>query len=185
MAATSTSKAVFLDRDGVLNRVVVRNGRPFPPASADEVEIIPGSAEACAAIHEAGALIFCVTNQPDVARGTARREQVSAINRRLQSALGLDEVVACYHDDGDGCSCRKPEPGMLIDLATRHAVDLATSVMVGDRWRDIEAGRRAGCRTVFIDHGYAEDRPANTDLACGSLAAALPWILDFLKAGKL
>jgi D-glycero-D-manno-heptose 1,7-bisphosphate phosphatase len=184
MAARETNKAVFLDRDGVLNRAVVRNGRPFPPSSIEEVEIIPGSAEACAAIHDAGALVFCITNQPDVARGVVRREQVAAINWRLQTALGLDEVVACYHDDADDCGCRKPKPGMLADLASRYAVDLRASVMIGDRWRDIEAGKRAGCRTVFVDHGYEEDQPAAADLACRSLAEALPWILNFLKAGR-
>src|SRR5262249_9621500 len=153
---------------------VMRDGRPFPPSSAQEVEIVPGSHEACITLRAAGALLFCVTNQPDVARGTARQEDVSAINNRLKDELGLDEVAVCYHDDEDGCSCRKPKPGMLIDLATRHFVELAASVMVGDRWRDIEVGRRAGCRTVFIDGRYAEDRPIGADIERGSLSEALP-----------
>jgi D-glycero-D-manno-heptose 1,7-bisphosphate phosphatase len=184
MAVRETRKAVFLDRDGVLNKAVVRGGRPFPPASVEEVELVPGAAETCAALHAAGALLFCVTNQPDVARGTARREDVAAINHHLQRKLGLDDVVTCYHDDKDGCDCRKPRPGMLIDLAMRHAVELEGSVMVGDRWRDVEAGKRAGCRTVFIDCGYNEDRPDMADFEAASLADALPWILSFLKARK-
>ena len=184
MAARGTNKAVFLDRDGVLNRAVVRDGRPFPPSSIEEVELISGVAEACAELRAVGALLFCVTNQPDVARGTAQREEVAAINQRLQQELALDEVATCYHDDIDDCDCRKPRPGMLIDLAARHSVQLDRSVMVGDRWRDVEAGIRAGCRTVFIDYGYREDSPGTADVTAGSLADALPWILNFLNTGK-
>lgn len=177
-------KAVFLDRDGVLNAAVLRQGRPFPPAGIGEVEIIAGVAEACASMKQAGALLFCVTNQPDVARGTARREDVDAISAHLKRALALDDVATCFHDDGDNCDCRKPGPGMILDLAARHDVDPAASVMVGDRWRDVESGRRAGCRTVFIDYGYDEKQPANADLTCGSLAEAAPWIVEFLEEGK-
>src|SRR5215469_16245282 len=120
MAVGESKKAVFLDRDGVLNKAVVRAGRPYPPASVEEVELVPGVPEACAALHAAGALLFCVTNQPDVARGTARREDVAAINQHLQRKLGLDDMATCCHDDEDGCECRKPRPGMLIDLARRY-----------------------------------------------------------------
>jgi D-glycero-D-manno-heptose 1,7-bisphosphate phosphatase len=175
---------VFLDRDGVLNRAVIRGGQPFPPSTVDTVEVIPGSVEACAALHGAGAFLYCVTNQPDVARGTARRQDIEAINDHLQRELGLDEVVACYHDDADNCDCRKPKPGMLLDLAARHAIDLPRAVMVGDRWRDIEAGIRAGCRTVLIGQGYAEKQAIGADCTSGSLSEALPWILNFLKSGK-
>jgi len=175
-------RAVFLDRDGVLNQVVIRGGKPFPPSSADNVELIPGVTEACASLRKAGALLFCVTNQPDVARGTARREDIMAINLRLQRELSLDDVATCYHDDGDGCACRKPKPGMLIELAFRHSVNLSRSVMVGDRWRDVEAGINAGCQTVFIDYDYNEQRPANVDFAGRSLTEVLPWILkNFLN----
>jgi D-glycero-D-manno-heptose 1,7-bisphosphate phosphatase len=178
-------RAVFLDRDGVLNRAVVRGNRPFPPSSVGEVEVIAGVADACNALRKAGALLLCVTNQPDVARGAANRQHVEAINDHLQRTLGLDAVTACFHDDKDDCACRKPKPGMLLELAARYNVDLERSVMVGDRWRDIEAGVRAGCRTVFVDYGYDEDRPAKADFESGSLAEALPWILRFLETGRL
>lgn len=184
MPEGDAKRAVFLDRDGVLNAAVVRNGRPYPPATPDEVRIIEGVPEACAALHEAGVLLFCVTNQPDVARGLARRRDVEEIDKRLSDALRLDDFEACFHDDGDDCDCRKPKPGMLLRLADRHNVDLARSVMVGDRWRDVEAGHRAGCRTVFIDYGYEEDRPANADLEAGSLLEALPGILKLLNEGN-
>lgn len=181
MTVKGPRRAVFLDRDGVLSRAVVRDGRPFPPSHVEEVELIPGVAEACDLLRNAGVLLFCVTNQPDVARGVAKREQVEAINERLQGMLALDAIATCFHDDKDDCPCRKPKPGMLFDLAGRFAVDLKQSVMVGDRWRDIEAGARAGCGTVFIDYGYDERRPRAADFVCQSLADALPWLLAFRK----
>ena len=173
-------KAVYLDRDGVLNASVQHDGKPYPPDSLDELTLLAGAREACAAFRAAGALLFCVTNQPDVARGRARREVVEAMNAHLAAALSLDDLAVCYHDDVDDCACRKPRPGMLLDLASRHGVSLDASVMVGDRWRDIEAGRRAGCRTVFIDHGYDERRPDGADFEGPSLTAAAPFILKIL-----
>ncbi len=173
----SGRRAVFLDRDGVLNRSVIREGKPYPPASPEELEILPGVAQALAELKQTGFLLICVTNQPDVARGTQRRETVEAMNATLRSALPLDEIVVCY-DDGDSPR-RKPNPGMLLEAADRHGIDLPNSFMVGDRWKDIEAGARAGCRTVFIDCGYAETYKAGPpDRTVRSLAEAVPWIVE-------
>ncbi len=157
------TRAVFLDRDGVLNRAAVRDGRPFPPATVDEVEILPGVADACRRLAAAGWLLVVVTNQPDLARGTARRAEVDAINAVVTAGLPIVDVLVCPHDDGDGCACRKPRPGLLLEAAERWGIDLATSAIVGDRWRDIEAGRTAGVTTFFVDHGYAEARPDRPD----------------------
>ncbi len=165
-------RAVFLDRDGVLNRAVVRDGRPYPPASADELEIIDGAAEALSRLRELGFLLIVVTNQPDVARGTQSRGEVEAIHGRLRETLPIDEFVVCYHDDSDDCGCRKPKPGGLLDAAKRHGIDLAASFMIGDRWRDVEAGQRAGCVAYFIDYGYAEKQPAPPFVRVRSLAEA-------------
>lgn len=171
-------QAVFLDRDGVLNRAIVRKGRPYPPTSLAELKILPGVIEACTSLQEAGFLLIAVTNQPDVARGTHRREVVEAINQELRKRLPLDDIRLCYHDDVDHCSCRKPEPGLLLEAARDWEIDLSASFMVGDRWKDIEAGRRARCKTVFVDHGYTEREPDNPDHRVGSLVEAVPWILQ-------
>ncbi|HET7489591.1 MAG TPA: HAD family hydrolase [Acidimicrobiales bacterium] len=168
---------VFLDRDGVVNRAVVRDGRPYPPASAAELEILPGVEEACAQLRRAGLPLVVVSNQPDVVRGTTTREAVEGINRALCARVPVDDVVVCFHDDADGCTCRKPAPGLLMEAAERWSIDLTRSVMVGDRWVDVEAGRRAGCSTVWIDNGYVERRPERPDVTAASLAAAVPWIL--------
>jgi D-glycero-D-manno-heptose 1,7-bisphosphate phosphatase len=168
-------RAVFLDRDGVLNRAVVRGGKPYPPSTAADVEIPADVPAALARLKAAGFRLVVVTNQPDVARGHQRRSIVEAINSVLATTLPLDEFRVCYHDDADGCGCRKPEPGLLL-RAPAH--DLAQSVMVGDRWRDIEAGRRAGVRaTILVDHGYTEPRPSEPDCRVQSLAEAVDWIL--------
>jgi D-glycero-D-manno-heptose 1,7-bisphosphate phosphatase len=170
-------RAVFLDRDGVLNAAVVRDGVPRPPGDADEVEVFPGVGEACNQLRRAGFELVVVTNQPDIARGTQTEEAVRRINDALLKALSLDEVVFCPHDDADGCACRKPKPGMLVDAAQRRGIDLAASFMVGDRWRDVEAGRRAGCRSVFVDRGY-DERSVQPDVSVSDLGEAAVWILE-------
>ena len=171
-------RAIFLDRDGVINRAIVRDGKPYPPADADQVEVLPGVAAALYRLKAAGYLLIVVTNQPDVARGTQSRAAVEAIHARLASALPIDDFRACYHDDGDTCDCRKPKPGLMLAAAREHGIDLGASVIVGDRWRDIEAGRRAGCHTVFVDYGYAEPMPEKPDLVVASLTEATSWIVS-------
>lgn len=169
--------AVFLDRDGVINRAVVRDGKPYPPESLADMEILPGVDAAMRALRADGWLLIVVTNQPDVARGTKSRDEVEAINLHLQHLLPIDEFRTCYHDSCDGCDCRKPLPGALLAAAQAHNIDLAASYMVGDRWRDTEAGERAGCKTIFIDYGYAEKQPQTVDFRVHSLAEAANIIL--------
>lgn len=124
-------------------------------ASLDSVEILPGVGPALEQLHNAGFLLILVTNQPDVARGTLDRAVVEQIHTHLMSELPLDVVECCYHDDGDNCACRKPRPGMLIDAAERLGVTLPHSFAVGDRWRDVEAGKRAGCTTILVRKPYS------------------------------
>ena len=149
-------RAVFLDRDGVLNAGVVREGKPHPPASVSEVEILPGVPEACRDLARAGLLLIGATNQPDVARGNQLRDEVLRINQLLLSRLPLLEIRTCFHDNADGCACRKPKPGLLLDAAREHGIDLARSFMVGDRWTDVAAGQAAGCLTFLIAAPYNE-----------------------------
>jgi len=170
--------AVFLDRDGVINRPIIRGGKPYPPTSPEEVEILPGVIDALTALHEAGYWLIVVTNQPDVARSSTSKALVESINVRLQSELPLDAILTCFHDEPDRCDCRKPKPGLLLTAARDFEVDLSASFMVGDRWRDVEAGRRAGCRTIFIDYGYDERRPELYDFRAGSLLEAAEVILQ-------
>jgi D-glycero-D-manno-heptose 1,7-bisphosphate phosphatase len=168
--------AVFLDRDGVINRAYVREGRPYPPMTLDEFSILPEAPEACEILHRAGFVLLVVTNQPDIARGSQNQAVVEEFHDLLLNALPIDGIYICPHDDADECACRKPNPGMLLEAARDRGLHLAASFMVGDRWRDVEAGRRAGCRTVFIDRDYEESAPENPDAVVRDLLQAARWI---------
>ena len=150
------NKAVFLDRDGVVIKASVINGRPYPAASLDEVQITPGFDQVSQMLHKAGYLLIVITNQPDVARGTQTRNVVESINQFLLDRLPIEKVYTCYHDNADGCECRKPKPGLLLQAAREYDIDLNSSYMVGDRWSDIDAGNAAGCQTIYISYGYEE-----------------------------
>lgn len=171
------SRAVFLDRDGVLVRALAGAGAPRSASTLDELELLPDAAEACAALKAAGYALVVVTNQPEIARGRLDAATVARQNAVLQESLPLDDVVVCPHDDADGCECRKPMPGMLLDAGARLGLDLDASFMVGDRWRDVEAGRNAGCRVVFVDHGYDEPLRTEPDAVVTSVSDAARWIL--------
>jgi D-glycero-D-manno-heptose 1,7-bisphosphate phosphatase len=166
-------KAVFLDRDGVLNESIIRDGLPFSPASVAELTIPEDVKPALDILKSKGFLLIVVTNQPDVARGKAVQSTVDIMNQTLRDKLPLDDVYVCFHDDTDHCHCRKPLPGMLLDAAEKWDIDLSKSFMIGDRWKDIVAGQRAGCATILLQHNYLEqaaEKPA--DFTVGSLTEA-------------
>jgi D-glycero-D-manno-heptose 1,7-bisphosphate phosphatase len=183
--STLSRRAVFLDRDGVINRAVVRNGKPYPPSSVEELEIVENCAEALNALKARGLLLIVVTNQPDVARGTQTREAVERIHQALQSALPIDDFLTCFHDDNEkACDCRKPKPGLLLQAARKYALELFDSFLIGDRWRDIDAAHAVGCRAVWIDHGYQERGPSRPPQArVNSLAGAVDWIIREVDGG--
>lgn len=151
-------RGVFLDRDGVINPPVVRDGLPYPPQTLDEFQIYPNAPEACKLLRQLGFLLVLVTNQPDVGRGTQSALVVEAMHDRLQEALQLDAIEVCTAADDSAPDAyrRKPAPGMLLDAAARLGIDLPRSYLIGDRWRDIDAGHAAGCITILVEHGYAE-----------------------------
>jgi D-glycero-D-manno-heptose 1,7-bisphosphate phosphatase len=171
-------RAVFLDRDGVINRALVRDGRPYAPTSLEQFEILPGVPEALERLRAAGYLNVVVTNQPDVGAGKVRRRTVETMHERLLKELPLDAVKVCYHVDADRCACRKPEPGMLLEAARELHVNLQASFVVGDRWRDVAAGQRAGCACFFVQYQYREKEPEKPYVAVNSLREAVEFILQ-------
>lgn len=170
--------AIFLDRDGVINRNIVRNGRPYAPTSVDDFILLPGVPEAVAAFCAAGYLVIVATNQPDISTGKQSRATLDLMHDRMRQAFSVDDIEVCPHVDQDNCACRKPKPGMLFNAAEKHDIDLARSWMIGDRWRDVEAGHAAGCRTILVDYDYpAEPRPKRPDAVVRSLSEAVPVVL--------
>ena len=176
---------VFLDRDGVLNESFIgTDGVPRPPAGLAEFALVAGAAEACHRLGALGFLRIVVTNQPDVARGTQRREVVEAIHQQLRDQVSVDDIRVCYHDDADLCDCRKPKPGLLISAAHDWGIDLASSFMIGDRWRDVEAGRRAGCTTILIDAHQTQPLTIESTVRVDSLPSAVNWISDRVRPAE-
>lgn len=172
------SRAVFLDRDGVVNKAYVRNGKPFSPDTIEEMIIVPDAAEALERLRRHGFRLILATNQPDIARKRLTRAQVDAMNAHLRSKVPLDAIEVCPHDDTDNCDCRKPKPGLLVNAAKRDGIALDESFMIGDRYRDIEAGHGAGCRAILIGDGYGETFKTPPDAKFATLTEAADWILN-------
>ena len=179
------SRAIFLDRDGVLNRPVIREGKSYPPARVEELDIYEGLRDQLQRLKDRGFVLIVVTNQPDVARGTTRKETVEEINGLIARALpAIKKFIVCFHDNGDNCDCRKPKPGMLLAGAAEFDVDLRRSYMVGDRRSDVEAGIAAGSRTIFIDRAYKEPPPTKYDHRVFSTYEALTIIESEIEHEK-
>lgn len=169
--------AVFLDRDGVINIAELRDGKAYAPARLSDFRIYADAPQALAALNDAGFRIVVVTNQPDVGHGRTSLEDVEAMHDLLLRSLPIERVYACYHRQDEGCDCRKPRIGLLARARDDLGIDLKRSVMVGDRWSDIEAGRRASCGTVFVDRNYAEPGPEYADATVTGIAEASDYIV--------
>ena len=154
-------KAAFLDRDGVINKSFIKNGFPFAPLLFSQLEILSGVKESIIKLQKLNFVCLVVTNQPDVSRGKIDKKYVIIMNNYLKEEVKLDDIFVCYHDDNDNCKCRKPKPGLILEASKKWNINLKKSYMIGDRWKDIEAGRNAGCKTIFIDYNYKEPKPQN------------------------
>tara|TARA_R110001592_G_scaffold57277_1_gene174151 strand:+ start:26812 stop:27387 length:576 start_codon:yes stop_codon:yes gene_type:complete len=172
-----TTSAVFLDRDGVLSETDVRDGKPFAPTRFEDFRLIQETRPALIRLKQKGYLLVVVTNQPDVGNGLVARATIERMNAALARAVPVDAIKTCFHSQQEGCDCRKPEPGMILEAAAEMHIDLETSYLVGDRRGDIVAGARAGCTTIFINRGYREPSPDRPDFTVTSLTEAVDTIL--------
>jgi D-glycero-D-manno-heptose 1,7-bisphosphate phosphatase len=174
--------AVFLDRDGVINRAIERDGTAYSPMQLSEFEFLPGVIKACAELHEAGLPLVVVTNQPEIARKRLSLETLEAMHEEIRRQLPVLDILYCGHDDQDRCPCRKPKPGMILDASRRHGLDPTKSVMIGDRWKDIAAGSAAGCSTIQVGPGYSHELILSMpDASSSSLAEATALIFQLIK----
>mgnify|MGYP001196184152 CR=1 FL=1 len=170
-------RAVFLDRDGVINRALVRDGRPYAPRDLEEFELLPGVIKATEALHQRKFRLIVITNQPDVGAGRLRKEVVEAMHLRICQKLPIDDIRVCYHIDEHNCDCRKPKPGLIFTAARDWSISLSDSYMVGDRWRDVDAGRAAGCKTILVKNAYNELQPEFADAVVTSFSEASQMII--------
>ena len=177
------SRAVFLDRDGVLVRAMMVDGKSYAVRRMKDFRLLPSARSAVEALRAAGYKIVVVTNQPDIGNGLIASRVVEAMHRRLQKAIAPDLIKTCPHRQDDGCDCRKPKPGMLLAAATELGINLRSSYMVGDRWSDVVAGQSAGCYTLFIDRGYRDRMTARPDCTVKTLPAAVDMILGEQQRG--
>ena len=177
-------KAVLLDRDGVINKAIVKNGLPTSPNSLDELEILPGVKESILRLKKLNFICIVVTNQPDVPRRKINKNTVIKINNFLKKKIKLDDIFVCYHDDKDNCNCRKPKPGLLLQAGKKWNVDFKKSFMIGDRWRDIQAGEKVECKTIYLDYNYKDIKPKNTDFVTDKLLNVV-YLIENLQNKKV
>jgi D-glycero-D-manno-heptose 1,7-bisphosphate phosphatase len=170
-------KAIFLDRDGVLNKLIIRDGKAQAPYSLEEFALFPGVVTALSMIKANGFLTIIVTNQPDVARGWIKKENVELINNKIKEILPIDDIKICYHTNTDNCLCRKPMPGMLLSAAAEWGIDLSASYMIGDRYGDVAAGVKAGCKTILVGDGDLQGDFPNPDYKVEFLIDAVKFFL--------
>ena len=176
MSSTPPNRALFLDRDGVLNKAIIKNRKPYPPTKIEELEIISGVQEGLELLKHSGFKLIVITNQPDVARGTLSKEKVDEINNTISQNLNIDEIISCFHDDSDNCECRKPKPGMILQAVKKWNIDLTLSYLIGDRWRDIQTAKNIGLNSILIKYDY-DEKKINADFECNNLEEAANFIL--------
>jgi D-glycero-D-manno-heptose 1,7-bisphosphate phosphatase len=178
VSAARGRKAVFLDRDGVIVVPEFREGRSFAPVRLQDYCFYPEVLAALSRLKAAGYVLVVVTNQPEVGRGLIAEEVLTEMHRRLHATFPVDLIKVCRHTAADGCNCRKPKPGMLLEAASEFGISLPDSYMIGDRATDVEAGRAAGCRTVFVDLGYTSElKPGRASFTVSSIGQAADVIL--------
>jgi D-glycero-D-manno-heptose 1,7-bisphosphate phosphatase len=171
------NKAVFLDRDGVIVVPESRNGRGYAPRRLQDYRFYHDAHSSLCRLKEAGFLLVVVTNQPDVGNGLISRAVIDEMHARLVRELSVDAIRSCLHSQTENCACRKPAPGLLLEAIREFDLSVRHCFMVGDRATDIQAGKSAGCRAIFIERGYSEPKPQDADFTVASMADAAEAVL--------
>ena len=174
-------KAIFLDRDGVIVKSNVINGKPFAPTSLTDFRLLPNTSKNILLLKKYNFKVIVVTNQPDVAKGALSLNTLNKMNDLLYSKAKIDLISVCIHSDADNCKCRKPKNGLILNAAKKYNIDLKKSYLIGDRKKDIDAGVASNCKTIFIDRNYKEDKPINYDYKVSSLQKAIFYILKRIR----
>ena len=170
-------KAIFLDRDGVLSKTSLVNGKSFAPRNLRDFKLYSDSTQSVKKLKSIGFMVFVVTNQPDVGKKLISRSTLEQMHNKLKKKTHVDGIYVCVHRQDENCYCRKPNPGMILDAAKKHHIDWKKSFVVGDRASDIEAGQKANCRTIFLKKKYYENAPTKQEATFLNLREATNYIL--------
>jgi len=176
-------RAVFLDRDGVLTKLVARRGAPYSPLTLEEFEVVPTARAAVWVLKKLGLVVVVATNQPDVRRGLLSEAELRRMHEMLRRTVPIDAVYVCTHDDVDGCDCRKPKPGMLLRASKDFEIDLPASFLVGDTWKDIQAGKKVRCTTFLVETRATGQLVEEPDHKVATLQAAVEQIVQLVAPG--
>ena len=154
------AKAFFLDRDGILNKAIVRNGKPYAPITDEEFKINTKFLSTIKYLKSLNYILIIITNQPDVQKKILKRSQVNKFNLLLKNYFKIDDIFVSFSNNNKNYR-RKPNPGMLLEAKNRWNINFRKSYFVGDRKSDIDAGTKVGVKTIFVDRNYKEKKPVN------------------------
>ena len=171
------NKAIFFDRDGVLIQAPVIDGKPKSIENVSDIIFIVEES-LIIKLRDLGFYLIAITNQPDISRKKIKPEFVEKINNLIKTKYYLDDFYVCPHSDQDNCECRKPKNGLILDAAKDYNLDLSSCFMIGDRWRDIAAAEISGCKSIYIDYSYNEQKPYKQDYTVKCPSSAIKKILE-------
>lgn len=170
-------KAVFFDRDGVLNHLVQRDGSYYSPKKFEDFRIVNEAKEVVNRVQAMGFLAIVISNQPDISRGKLKQSELDKMTDLLFKKLNVDDIFYCTHDDNNDTGCRKPAPGLFFTAQKKYNIDFNKSFMIGDTWKDVEAAKTAGISMILLDNNY------NQDLEDVIGVKSLPEIVSLIKNG--
>lgn len=174
---------VFIERDGVLNKVRVERQHQVSPLTLEEFHVLKEPVALLKKLKAAGFMLIATTNQPGISRGYQNRRELDRMHELLKRMLPLDDLLVCPHDESDRCPCRKPKPGLLMEAGFKWHLDLDRSFVLSDKWQDAEAARAAGCTSVMIQSPWIGN--VHRDFLVPDLAAAVDKILGYRAANKV
>ena len=173
---TAVKPAVFIERDGILNKVRVERQQQVGPVSCDQFSLNTEAAPLFNELKAAGLLLIVTTNQPGLSRGDQSRRELDRMHQMLRATFAVDDLLVCPHEDADRCPCRKPKPGLLIEAAHKWGIDLIRSFVVSDKWQDAEAARRAGSTSLLVRSPWLGD--VHHDFVLPDLATLVEKVLQ-------
>jgi D-glycero-D-manno-heptose 1,7-bisphosphate phosphatase len=176
-------QGVFIERDGILNRVRVERQHQVSPLTLEEFHVNEALFPLLGKLKAEGLLVIGTTNQPGLSRGYQSRRELERMHEKLARALPLDDILTCPHDDADHCSCRKPKPGLLMEAAFKWHLELERSFVISDKWQDAEAARAAGCTSLLLQSPWVGN--VHHDFILPDLGAIVEKILRLRTAGVM